>query len=113
MSCFPMPLATCPMTRDFLTAFVSIRYREPSVLAERARGDLDPWRRLASLVLAHAHEMNDPFHGLPVEAHPEHFLKLFIVLDICLEDGIKNGIEGQGIAVPLVRPQFRGGRIGP
>ena len=76
-------------------ASVAIGDRHAPITAEGARGDLDPGRRLAALVLGAIDELDRAVHLRLGQTLGDKFLAALAELDVAVENAVEQGIGGQ------------------
>ena len=93
------------------SAPVAVGDRHAPVAAERARGDLDPGRRLAALVLGEVDEADRAVDLLLGQPLGDQLLAAVVELDVALQDPVEQLVGGQRVLVALVvraaRPRAR------
>ncbi len=91
---------------------VPVGDRHAPVAAEGAGGDLDPWGRLAALVLGEIDEADRVVHLLGGQPFGDQLLAAVVELDVAVQDPVEQLIRGQRVLVALVLAQLRGGGAG-
>src|SRR4029077_13433658 len=90
-------------------AAIAVGDRHAPVTSEGARGDLDPGRSLAALVLGEVDEADGAVDLRGGEALGDQLLAALIELDVAAQDAVEQLVGGQGVLIDLIGAQLGGG----